>query len=274
MKSAAAALDQVSQAWPPQPTSAQGERRAPSVLRCALLVIPAQAGTQPSRPVSSFLRRQEPSHPAPPRHSCAGRNPAIPPRPVIPAQAGTQPSRPVIPAPSSSFLRRQEPSHPAPSFLRRQEPSHPASSFLRRQEPSHPNTHPSSPIHPSPLPGGRLGGGWESRSSATRRAAPSPSCAAPLIAPRPLRLAPRPLRLAPRHPSRRAPSVLRRAASRAAPPPSCAAPPVAPRHPSRCALLVIPAPSSSFLRRQETWTPARAAPSACPRARRRQPLPH
>ena len=50
-----------------------------------------------------------------------------------------------------------------PSFLRIRHscasviPAHP--SFLRRQEPTPTPNH--SPIHPSPLPGGRLGGGWE-----------------------------------------------------------------------------------------------------------------
>ena len=39
---------------------------------------------------------------------------------------------------------------PSPSFLRRQEPTSPNTPFLL-----------PSPIHPSPLPGGRLGGGWK-----------------------------------------------------------------------------------------------------------------
>ena len=52
----------------------------------------------------------------------------------------------VIPAPPPSFLRS------LPSFLRRQEPARP-----RRRAPL-------PPIHPSPLLGGRLGGGWEAAS--------------------------------------------------------------------------------------------------------------
>ena len=39
-------------------------------------------------------------------------------------------------------------------------PAPPSPSFLRRQEPPT-STSASSPIHPSPLPGGRLGGGWK-----------------------------------------------------------------------------------------------------------------
>ena len=51
---------------------------------------------------------------------------------------------------------------PFPSFLRRQEPR------ARRRYPAAPTTHPtsspSSPIHPSPLLGGRLGGGCDATS--------------------------------------------------------------------------------------------------------------
>ena len=56
----------------------------------------------------------------------------------------------------------------------------PFPSFLRRQELTHPNTHPPSPIHPSPLPGGRLGGGCDAPNAHHRPSArPRPSKAHP-----------------------------------------------------------------------------------------------
>ena len=69
---------------------------------------------------------------------------------------------------------------------------HPIPSFLRRQEPPI-QSPPPSPIHPSPLPGGRLGGGWDTASRRHR------SCPAPIIHATscPLPLFPHPLR----HPS-------------------------------------------------------------------------
>ncbi len=104
------------------------------------------------------------------RHSCAGRNPRAPtptPSPIHPSPlpggrlggGWNAPSRhcglhaPIAtPLPFSSFPR------PLPSFLRRQEPTRP--------------TPTPSPIHPSPLPGGRLGGGWNAASRHTIRIAP------------------------------------------------------------------------------------------------------
>ena len=86
-------------------------------------------------------------------------------------------------APHPSFLRRQEPTlhlhtpapsppfpRPSPSFLRRQEPTlhlqHPLHPKRQLSEPTHLNAPSHSPkkIHPSPLPGGRLGGGCEATS--------------------------------------------------------------------------------------------------------------
>ena len=83
-----------------------------------------------------------------------GRNP----RTVIPAPAGTRPT--ATPAPIPPPLR------PLPSFLRRQEPL-PHLFTTPFPNPPHlllPHPSPSSPIHPSPLLGGRLGGGWEAPS--------------------------------------------------------------------------------------------------------------
>ena len=117
--------------------------------------------------------------PTPPlRHSCAGRNP----HPHIPfPNSSLPPSRgevrwgveapshrhqPCAPRSPISLLLRRIP-RPPTSFLR------PPPSFLRRQEPrpSHTRTSPS-PIHPSPLPGGRLGGGWKPPSHRHQPCAP------------------------------------------------------------------------------------------------------
>ena len=93
-----------------------------------------------------------------------------------------------------------------------------------------------SPIHPSPLEGGRLGGGWESR-AATGRATPRS-------------LTPFPLH----HPH--SPSVT------PTPPPL---PPLPLRYPHSPS--VIPAPPPSFLRRQEPTR--RSPPALAPNIRRR-----
>ncbi len=71
-------------------------------------------------------------------------------------------------APPRNHPRHPPPRHsrtPSPTFLR------PSPSFLRRQEPAtsqSPPHLPSSPIHPSPLLGGRLGGGWDAPSDYQR----------------------------------------------------------------------------------------------------------
>ncbi len=76
---------------------------------------------------------------------------------TLPERAHTS----VVPAPPPSIPRPLAPSvTPVPLSVIPAPPP----SFLRRQEPTHPRIHTSptpSPIHPSPLPGGRLGGGWK-----------------------------------------------------------------------------------------------------------------
>ena len=75
-------------------------------------------------------------------------------------------------APLPSFLRRQEPAPPIHrSCLRRNDGVGAGKNLPTPNAPTHPNApnqHPptNSPkkIHPSPLPGGRLGGGWEAAS--------------------------------------------------------------------------------------------------------------
>ena len=151
----------------------------------------------PAHTDPSFLRRQEPTpilapspmHPSPlPGGRLGGGWNA--------ASQRTSRAAPRSPMsrPSPSFLRRQEPSptfapspmHPSPlpegrlgggwnaasqrtsRAAPRSSTSRPCPSFLRRQEPS-PILAPS-PMHPSPLPGGRLGGGWEAAPQHTSRA--------------------------------------------------------------------------------------------------------
>ena len=110
--------------------------------------------------------------------------------------ARTPPERihtPIIPAP------------PHPSFLRRQEPA--PFLVIPAQAGTHPTPSPHPPIHPSPLLGGRLGGGWEV-SSVYRR---SRGC------PHPPRTHPHP------HHSRAPPPVIpAQAGTRALPRHSCA----------------------------------------------------
>ena len=69
---------------------------------------------------------------------------------------GAAPHPPSLPPIRHSSAGRNPPLH---------HPCVPHPSFLRRQEPTHPNTSslPPSPIHPSPLSGGRLGGGGTPR---------------------------------------------------------------------------------------------------------------
>ncbi len=118
-----------------------------------------------------------PSTPAP--HSATPAPPTVIPAPptVIPAQAGTCagrnppppsnfPPSPIHPSPlpggrlgggwnaASRRTTRTAPQSPTPSIT----PARPSPSFLRRQEPATTIQLPPSPIHPSPLPGGRLGG--------------------------------------------------------------------------------------------------------------------
>jgi len=110
---------------------------------------------------------------APLRHSCAGRNPPhlnthLHPNSSLPPskeevrrgwEASSERQPPPIPRslPPSSLHLSPTPRSLLPSFLR------PPPSFLRGQEPARlpQQPPPPSPIHPSPLPGGRLGGGWE-----------------------------------------------------------------------------------------------------------------
>ena len=165
---------------------------APSRHPCAPSVIPAQAGTNP------------PQHPIvpqfipPPFQESPAKCPISADPPIRPYLVDTR-----VYAPDSPFCRRPLPGGrlgggckapsraPSPARSADPPPATPAPlpvipapfpSFLRRQEPTHPNTQsfPNSslspdqrggaPIHPSPLPGGRLGGGCEAPSRA-----PSPA---------------------------------------------------------------------------------------------------
>ncbi len=96
----------------------------------------------------------------PPRHSCAGRNPRR--TPIRHSCAGRNP---------------------------------------RRQERAHARTLPPLPqIHPSPLPGGRLGGGWKPQTTAADRTHPNHPNRTPSVIPAP----------PPRHSRAPHPSFLRR----------------------------------------------------------------
>ncbi len=130
------------------------------------------------------------------------------------------PSPTVAPAPlPPSFLRRQEPAPPHPSFP----PPNRHSCAGRNRATTHPHlTSPLSPIHPSPLPGGRLGGGWD---AASERQPPSTTRS--------------PLPVVPA-----LPTVIPAQAGTRASPTVIPAPPT-----------VIPAPQPSFLRRQEPEQP-------------------
>ena len=107
---------------------------------------PQSASTPPS-----FLRRQEPTRPH--RHSCAGRN--LHALSVIPAQAGTCAPRSVIPAQAGTYTPRSViPAQAGTCTPRSVIPAQAGTHAPQRTKPL-----PSSPIHPSPLLGGRLGGG-------------------------------------------------------------------------------------------------------------------
>ena len=119
---------------------------------------------------------------------------------VIPAQAGTAAGS-VIPAQAGTAGERRQERRRGPSFLRRQEPAH-----ARTPSP------PSSPIHPSPLLGGRLGGGCGAPSGCQRSSTPPAatpriaSTATPRIAPTAAaRIAQPPQRASPQPPQRAPP---------------------------------------------------------------------
>ncbi len=114
---------------------------------------PDQIGIPPNRPQHP-PKKTNPNtaaaHPPPFLH----RPPSVIPASPSPPFLGCPPS--AIPAPPSPSFLRPSSVIPAPLF---RHSCAPLPSFLRRQEPTqHPRP---SPIHPSPLPGGRLGGGWE-----------------------------------------------------------------------------------------------------------------
>ena len=113
------------------------------------------------RPPTSFLR--------PLRHSCAGRNPhphILFPNSSLPPSRGEV--RWGVEEPRAAATSRARPDHPSPS-------PHvipaPPSSVIPAQAGTHTRTSPS-PIHPSPLPGGRLGGGWKAPSRRHQPCAP------------------------------------------------------------------------------------------------------
>ena len=170
----------------------------PSFLR-PLPVIPAQAGTPTPHPPLSPHAHPHPTTPFPnsslppfrgearwgvggtdrpptiapasiPLHSPPTTHPAIPAplRSVIPAQAGTpRPPAPQL-APTSRRHTQLLP-HPPPT-------RHPPSPIHPSKNTHTPHTPPPPPIHPSPLLGGRLGGGWE---ATTHHHPPSPTPRAP-----------------------------------------------------------------------------------------------
>ena len=134
-----------------------GRPRATTSGRAAARTL-RSASTPPSfpRPLPSFLRRQEPTAP---QHSF----PAPIPNSSLP------PSRGEV----RWGVRGREPppaAEPPPAPPERIHasviPAPPPRHSCAGRNPPHPNTPfpPPSPIHPSPLPGGRLGGGWEAAS--------------------------------------------------------------------------------------------------------------
>ena len=187
--------------------------------------------TPPSgSPTGKCAEREQPPRPVHTNHAL--HPPAVIPAPpsVIPAQAGTTHPTPSPSSPIQSLppfrgevrwgVGSHEPTHharPAPiptPRLRRPRPLRQPAHFrhscvgrnpgdLQRPRSSrvschahHPaNTHAPSPIHPSPFPGGRLGGGWAATSQRTQRAPPQsrrhPSVApAPTVIPAPLSVIP------------------------------------------------------------------------------------
>ncbi len=167
----------------------------------------AQIAPHPDHPHRAHPRHSyppPPSIPAPPsRHSCR-------PLPVIPAQAGTRARRGQLAAPTTQPTPTPSPIHPSPPSrgearggwnaasrhrqLRRPPPSllrplpvipaplpvipAQAGTRARRGQLAAPTTQPTPappPIHPSPLPGGRLGGGWNAASQHRQLRRPPPS---------------------------------------------------------------------------------------------------
>ena len=141
-------------------------------------------------PPPSFLRRQEPTpaptlhipHPTPPPSPVPFPNSSLPPtRGEVRWRVGSLDRPPPLsntsiapPTPFPSFPHPLVIPAPPPSFLRRQESAHATALRVPRPTPSRtPSRTPApSPIHPSPLPGGRLGGGWEA--SNIHRRSPTP----------------------------------------------------------------------------------------------------
>ena len=145
----------------------------PSFLRPS--VIPAQAGTHLAPPPlpSPFPNSSLPPSRGEVRWGVRG-NARLP-----TALAYTPIAPPVIPAPLPSFLRPSVIPAPLPSFLRPSVIPAPLRHSCAGRNPPRPTSPPPppSPIHPSPLPGGRLGGGCE----ATRVCQPlSPTPRSPL----------------------------------------------------------------------------------------------
>ena len=138
-------------------------------------------------PPPSFLRRQEPA-PAGTHH----HHPTSPiPNSSLPPSRGEvrwgveccePPPRPYTPrSPTRAPLRHScaptvipaQAGNPRPSRHSRAHHRHScAGRNLCRQEPTTTIQLPPSPIHPSPLPEGRLGGGWNAASRRTTRTAP------------------------------------------------------------------------------------------------------
>ena len=158
----------------------------PSFLRPPT-VIPAQAGTTPHPPNTP----SSPNSSLPPGRGevrwGVGRHEPGP--PVIRAPIH---SRRSSPPPLSCPCRR----YTSPSFPRPHRHScAPPPSFLRRQEPRPSRPTPPPPlIHPSPLPGGRLGGGWGATSQAHQSFAPRSIHTAPPPPPLPTHAVGTPLR--------------------------------------------------------------------------------
>ena len=118
-----------------------------------------------------------------------------------PRASTTNRTAPRSPAPlSPPFLR------PHPSFLRRQEPTplYSATPAPRREHLAKHSTQPTPtppPIHPSPLLGGRLGGGWRATSQHHQTHRTPISRAALSVIPAPLSVIPAPLSVIPAPPS-------------------------------------------------------------------------
>ncbi len=177
-----------------------------------------------------------PPTPAPPTRHSRTPHPS-----VIPAQAGTR-------APNPSFLR------PKPSFLRRQEPPPP------------PNPTPPFPNSSLPPFRGEARWGVESTEPPPAPAPPHPHPSFPRPHPSFLRRQepPRPPTPHPPFPNSSLPPFRGEArwGVESTEPPPAPAPPHPPSFPPPSS--VIPAPQSSFLRRQEPRQGERGAVGACP----------